>query len=140
MGHSYVDMFPRGKDKTFGFRYAKHKKRCLREISDIIEKNPITFEEITIGDDLTLYAPLKGLSKIRFDDEGEFELIQRRFGRMGGLFEMHMWELGDNHDFVVYDKDGRRKEYPLVRIDKPSTKFVQWNPSWIYIKYFEKKK
>ncbi len=140
MGHYYAEMFPNGEDKTFGFRWADYQKACAREISDIIKENPIKLDEVEIGDELTLYEPLKGLSKIRFDDEGEFHKIRELFGSRAKYSSWEFWSLANCDNFTCYDKrivtcDG--KEFPEVRTDKPR-KF-DWPQFWLPLKYFQKK-
>ena len=142
MGHDYAEMFPSGEDLTFNQRWVNYQRRCAREISEIIKDNPITFEELNIGDELTLYAPLKGLSKIRFDNKGEFHRMRELFGCREKVYSFEMWTLYWADDFKIYDKRETKdnlenKTFPQIRIDKP--RIFDFPQFWINIQYFEKK-
>lgn len=149
MGHYYGDMFPHGEDKTFDFRYARYKQACAREISEIVKGNPIKFEEIEIGDGLTLYEPLKGLSKIRFDNKGEFHKIRELFSSRAKCYDWDFWSLVYCDNFTCYDKRidiCREREFPLIRISSPPQQVGKYNPvdwpvfqHWVSPKYFRKK-
>jgi hypothetical protein len=143
MGHYYCDMFPNGRDETFYSRYAKYKQDRRGEIDDIISENPIKYKEIKIGDKLTLYAPLKGLSKIRFDDKGEFHKIREAFELSSQIYGISMNLLSSCNRFTVYDKrkmkiNPENTKWYEIRIDEPSKKFLDWLPYWVDIEYFEK--
>ena len=144
MGHYYAEMFPNGRDDTFNFRYAKYKQECVKEISDIIKNNPISFEEIDVGDKLTLYSPLKELSKIKFDNLGEYHKIRERFSLDAQIYGIEMSSLSWIDKFKVYDKremklnDTENTKWYEVRIDEPDEKAFQPFPRWINIRYFEK--
>ncbi len=142
MGHYYGEMFPRGEDKTFHQRWADYQRECAIEISEIIKNNPIKFEEVNIGDELTLYAPLKELSKVRFDNEGEFRRIRELFGARAKFYGFEMWALSWGDNFKVHDKrevknNLENKTYPQVRIDK--SRDFDFPQYWVGIKYFSKK-
>ena len=148
MGHYYAEMFPNERDDTFDFRYAKYKQECAREISDIIKDNPISFEEINVGDKLTLYLPLKGLSKIRFDNHGEYHKIRERFSSGAKIYGIEMSLLSWVDEFEVFDKremklnddmdEMKKTRWYEIRIDEPDRKVCQPFPRWINIKYVEK--
>lgn len=147
MGHYYSDMFPNGEDKTFDERYAKYRKERAREIYDIILTNPIKFEEINIGDKLTLYSPLKGLSKIRFDDKGKFHKIRDFFNVSSGYYSEGKSCLSWRDEFKVYDMRRMKLNSSLeientnwdeVRVNAPRKDYFNTLPRWIHIKYFEK--
>ena len=104
MGHYAAEMSPDGEDKTFDQRWADYQRACAIEISKLVKNNPIKFEEINIGDELTLYSPLKELSKIRFDNRGEFHRIRELFGCRAKVYSFEMWTLYWADKFRVYDK------------------------------------
>ena len=104
MGHYAAEMSPDGEDKTFDQRWVNYQRACAIEISKLVRNNPIKFEEITIGDELTLYSPLKELSKIRFDNRGEFHRIRELFGCRAKVYSFEMWTLYWADKFRVYDK------------------------------------
>ncbi len=142
MGHYYAEMFPDGEDKTFDQRWADYQKACAIEISNLVRNNPIKPEEINIGDELTLYFPLKELSKIRFDNRGEFHRIRDLFGCRAKVYSFEMWTLYWADNFKIYDKrevkdNLENKTFPQVRIDKP--RIFDFPQFWVNIQYFEKK-
>jgi len=151
MGHYYAEMFPNGRDTTFDQRYFDYQRECGKEIDKIIRKNPIKFEEVNIGDGLTLYEPLKGLSAIRFDDEGEFHKIRDLFSCRAKYYNLNLWSLATCDNFTVYDKRvdtyHDTEKHPLIRIDIPAKnipgrlKIIDFPvfQHWVSIKYFQKK-
>jgi len=142
MGHYCAEMFPNGEDRDFSYRWAKYQQECAREIEEIISKNPIKFEEIKLGEKLSLYAPLKSLSKIRFDNEGEFHKIRELFDCRMKYYSWGLWALSYIDDFTVYDKRvdlyRETEKHPLIRINKINREF-DWLQYWVGVKYFEKK-
>ncbi len=148
MGHTYAEMHVQG-EETFFRRYAQYQQRCAKEISDIIEKNPIKNEDIQIGDRLSLYEPLLGLSKVRFDNKGEHNMIRELFASTAQYYSMNMWALAYRDFFTVWDirteiVHGKETGH-FVRIDEPpkpsrALSFAfDWNPDWVDIRYFSKK-
>ena len=143
MGHYYADMFPKGEDPTFYQRYADYQRECAKEIYRITAKNPIKFEEIKLGDKLTLYAPLKGISKVKFDNKRENHDITDLFKCTAKYFGWEMGALSFNDTFVCHGKrkvidNLEKKSYPQIRIDSPKDGF-DFPQYWIEIKYFQKK-
>lgn len=143
MGHTYAEMHYPG-EETFFQRFAQYQQRCAKEISDIIEKNPIKNEDINIGDRVELYEPLRGLSKVRFNNTERFHKIRELFAPTAQYFSMNMWALAYGDLFRVWNKKtitqhvGKREEScHLIRIDEPD-KFLDWNPDWVDIRYFSK--
>jgi len=145
MGHYLSEMNPNGiTDIEIQIQLANYHKACRKEISHIIETNPISFKEINVGDKLTLYSPLKGLSKIRFDKREERHKIREFFklemvGIVGGaLYQCDKFEVYDKREMKLNDNINERKKtrWYEVRIDEPRS--FDWLPHWIYIKYFEK--
>jgi hypothetical protein len=150
MGHYYAEMFPNGEDHTFHQRYFDYQRECGKEIDDIIQKNPIKFEEINIGDELTIYEPLKGLSKITFDKKEERHKIRELFDCRAKYYGWDLWALAHTDNFTVYDKrvDIYRdiEKNPLIRISAPPKQFGKYAPidwvtvqHWVSPKYFQKK-
>ena len=148
MGHTYAEMHYPG-EETFPQRYVEYQQRCAREISDIIEKNPIKNEDIEIGDRIGLYEPLLGLSKVRFENEGRYNPIRALFASTAHYYSMNMWVLAYEEQFRVFGKRtvtepvsrddlSHEKILHLIRVDEPS-EFLDWNPYWIDIRYFSKK-
>jgi hypothetical protein len=147
MGHSYAEMYFPG-EETFIQRYARYQQACATEISDIIEKNPIRNEEIELGDKLELYEPLLGISKIRFENTGEFHQIRKLFDPGAQYYSMDMWVLAFQNIFTVRGKrtitqprddlKNHTETLHLVRVDS-QRKCLDWNPSWLDIRYFSKK-
>ena len=116
--------------------FSEYQQECSREISDLIEKNPIKFEDIRVGDILKLYSPLHGVSKVNRDGEHK---IRELFAPCAGYVSSNMWALASKNFFRVWDL---REEIifdkvsgHLVRIDEPSLPF-DWNPHWVDIRYF----
>ena len=141
MGHYAAEMSPDGEDKTFDQRWVNYQRACAIEISKLVRNNPIKFEEINIGDELTLYSPLKELSKIRFDNRGEFHRIRELFGCRAKVYSFEMWTLYWADKFRVYDKrevkdNLENKTFPQIRIDKP--RIFDFPQFWVGIEYFEK--
>lgn len=142
MGHTYAEMFPNGEDKTFYQRYARYQQECAREISDIIEKNPIKNQGIQVGDKLRLYLPLLGMSRIRFDNKGESHRIRKLFGATAHYYSSDIWALAYCDEFTVWDKTTiksnlRNEKTYLVRINKPQPSLDLF-PNWVDIRYFSK--
>jgi hypothetical protein len=150
MGHYYAEMYPNGEDHDFGTRWANYQKKRATEINKIISQNPIEFEEISIGDKLSIYAPLKGLSKIRFNDQGEFLPIRDLFDCRSRYYSWEMWNLALFDEFTVYDKKEVKdslggKTHSQIRTNviprEGSNYNLDWPmfEHWISIKYFQKK-
>jgi hypothetical protein len=150
MGHYYAEMFPRGKDNTFYQRWADYQRERAIEIEKIISKNPIEFEEIEIGEKLFIYAPLKGISKISFDNDKDFPLIRSLFSSSEHYYGWSLWPLATGDNFTVYDKrvDVYREteKHPLLRISSPPEphgKYPAFDFStfqhWVSPKFFQKK-
>jgi hypothetical protein len=136
-----AEIFSNGENNTFQKRWAEYQKECALEISNIIKKNPIKFEEVNIGEKLTLYTPLKGLSKIRFDNLGEFTPIKELFRAEAHYYCIGMWSLAWMNEFTVYDKretsNNLEKKTSQIRIERPIEKNDIFS-KWINLKYFEK--
>ena len=151
MGHTYAEMHVQG-EETFHQRYSDYQQACAREISRIIKRNPIKDKDIQIGDRVELYEPLRGLSKVRFENRGECNKIRELFAPTAQYFSMNMWALAYEDLFEVWNKReviqhvGKREETShFIRIDEPPKPFrsmtiaFDWNPHWVEIKYFSKK-
>lgn len=137
MGHYYSERHHPG-EETFHQRYADYQKACAKEISDIIEKNPIKLEDTNVGDKLKLYSPLHGMSKVRFENKGESHKIRELFAPTAHYYSMNMWPLASVNFFTVWGKMtesicGKEKNH-FIRISKPN--LFDWNPGWIDIRYF----
>ena len=137
MSNYCAELSGKEKDETFHSRWVEYQRERAKEISDIIGSNPIQFEEIKIGESLVLYAPLNGISKIRFDNKGESHIIKELFKPSAGYYnDLGIWSLFCNDEFSVYDKNP--KSFTL-RIDKPTKDLLPLFPKWIDFRYFSKR-
>jgi hypothetical protein len=150
MGHYAAEMFPEGKDKfnrdleLSRKRELKQSLQILREIENIISKNPIKLEDIELNEELVIYEPLKRRSKYNFDHFEHSPIIKSFFNSFNVCDSLYCLSYKDK--FIVYGKQiityfevelRKDLETSLIQVSKPVT--FDWNPTLIPIQYFQKK-
>lgn len=113
----------------------EYQQACAREIDEIIFRNPIKFEDFFVGERIKLYFPLKGFSKLKFEENEPTHRLRELFRISSNYCNPEMWNLFWNDSFLVYDKNEKED---TLRISRKPKNYLDLFPAWIDFRYFEK--
>ncbi len=132
MGHTAAEFLSEEESLRLRTEWKAYRNERMKEISDIVNNNPIDINDVEIGDTLRIYHPLDELTGVTEQyPRYEPQKIRRLFSIHSGLYDVRMHPLSFKNRFHVYNKRMNQ-----VRIDSP--KKMDWLPYYIDIKFFEK--